>query len=111
MVDAARTEPALRDLKTAAFAEEEIAGGYAHVLEQDFGVAMRRVVVAEHRQHAQHLDAGRIERNEDLRLLLVASAARIGLSHDDGDLAARIADARRPPLAAVDDIIVAVAAD
>ena len=36
---------------------------------------------------------------------------RIGLAHHDRDLAARIADARRPPLAAVDHIMIAVALD
>src|SRR3546814_4838052 len=35
----------------------------------------------------------------------------LGLAHHDRDLAARVADSRRPPFAAVDDIIVAVALD
>ena len=50
-------------------------------------------------------------RHEDLRLLHVAWLAPvgIGLAHDDGDLAARVTDAGRPPLAAVDDVVVAVA--
>ena len=74
-------------------------------------MAVRRVVVAEHRQHALDLDPGGVERNEDLRLLLVPRAARVGLAHDDGDLAARIADARRPPFAAVDHVFVAFAVD
>ena len=52
MMNAARAEPALRDLKAATFAEEKIARRHAHILEQDFGVAMRRIVEAEDRQHA-----------------------------------------------------------
>ena len=35
----------------------------------------------------------------------------IGLAHEDGDFAARIAGAGGPPLAAVDDVLVAVADD
>ena len=111
MVNAAGTEPALRDLEAAAFAEQEVARRHAHILEQNFGMPVRRIVKAEYRQHAQHFHAGHIQRNENLRLLLVTGAARVGLPHDDGDLAARIADAGRPPFAAVDHIVVAVADD
>ena len=57
MVNAAGAEPALRDLEAAAFAEQEIARRHANVLEQHLGVAVRRVVVAEDRQHAHDLDA------------------------------------------------------
>ena len=62
MMDAAGPEAALRDLEAAAFAEQKVAGRHAHILEQNIGVAVRRVVIAEHRQHAQHLHAGRVER-------------------------------------------------
>ena len=55
MVNAAGAEAALRDLEAAAFAEQEVAGRHAHILEQNFGVAVRRVVIAEHRQHAHAL--------------------------------------------------------
>ena len=47
--------------------------------------------------------------DELLRLLLVtAGVVRIGLAHDNGDLAARITHAGGPPLAAIDDVVVAV---
>ena len=49
VVDAARPEPALRDLEAAAFAEQDVGRRHAHVLERDLHVAVRRVVVAEHR--------------------------------------------------------------
>ena len=88
------TKASLCDLEAAAFAEKEIAGWYADILERDFSVSVRCVVIAEHRQHAQHFDARRIERNEDLRLLFVPGPAGVGLPHHDRDLAARIADAR-----------------
>ncbi len=68
VMDAARTETALRDLKTAALAEQNVFLGNANVLEQHLGMAVRRVVVAEHRQHLFDLDAGRVERHQDLRL-------------------------------------------
>ena len=74
-------------------------------------MAVRRVVVAEHRQHPLDDDAGGVHRHQDLRLLLVARVARVGLAHQDRDLAARIAGAGREPLAAVDLVVVAVALD
>ena len=46
MVDAPRSQPALRDLEPAPFAEQQIVGRHAHVLERDFHVAVRRVVIA-----------------------------------------------------------------
>ncbi len=74
-------------------------------------MAVRRVVIAEHRQHLFNRDAWGVERHEDLRLLLVARIIRTALAHQDRDLAARIADARRPPLATVDDVVIALALD
>src|SRR5437588_13059902 len=101
-MNAARAEAALRDLEATAFAEQEVLDGDLDILEQHLGVAVRRVVIAEHRQHPLDCDAWSVERHEDLRLLLVARIIRAGLAHQDRDLATRIADARRPPLAAVD---------
>ena len=75
MVDAAGSEARLRDLEAAAFAEQQVPDRHPHVLEQDFAVAVRRVVIAEHRQHAQDLHAGRVDRHQDLRLLFVPGAA------------------------------------
>jgi len=60
---------------------------------------------------AQDSDARRVHRHRQHRLLRVTLRLEIGLAHDDRDLAARIARARRPPFDAVDDIIVAVAFD
>jgi len=83
----------------------------ADVLEQDFGVAVRGVVIAEHGQHAEHLHPGRVERHEDLRLLFVLLGIEVRLAHHDGDLAVAVAYARRPPFAAIDDVLVAFAFD
>jgi len=50
--------------------------------------------------------------HQDHRLLLVARGiVGIGLAHQDVELAARVAGAARPPLAAVDHVMVAVALD
>ena len=94
MVDAAGPEPALRDLEAAALAEDQVLGRHAHVAQDHLAVAVRRVVIAEHRQHPLDLDARRVERHEDLRLLLVARRVGIGLAHHDRDLAAPIARRR-----------------
>ncbi len=110
-MDAARSEAALRDLEAAALAEDHVVGRHAHVIEHDLGMAVRRVVVAEHAEHALDAHAGRIERHEDHRLLAMALRIRIGLAHDDRDPAARIADAGRPPFAPGDDVVPALAPD
>src|SRR3546814_590654 len=102
----------LRDLEAAAFAKQHrLLGIDAHILQLDLHMAVRRVVIAEDRQVAQHGDPRCVHRHREHRLLLVALGAEVGLAHHDRDLAARVADSRRPPFAAVDDIIVAVALD
>ena len=111
MVDAARPEPALRDLEAAPFAEQQVRRRHAHVLQHDLHMAVRRVVIAVDGERAQDVEAGRVERHQDHRLLAVLVGALVGLAHQDRDLAARIAGARRPPFAAVDHIIIAVAGD
>ena len=103
-MDAAGAEPALRDLEAAPLAQQDVLDRHAHVLELDLGVAVRRVVIAEHGQRPQDLHARRVARHQDHRLLLVARRVRIGLAHQDEDLAARVHRARGPPFAAVDDV-------
>ncbi len=111
VMDAAGTEAALRDLETAALAEQDVFSGNADVFEQHLGMAVRRVVEAEHGKHLLDGDAGGVERHQDLRLLLMPRGVGIGLAHQDRDLAAGIAVARRPPFTAVDDVVIAVACD
>src|SRR6267142_7082498 len=91
VMDAARSEPDLRDFKTAAFAEQHVFLRHPAIVEAQMHVAARRVVVAEHVHRAQNLDAGGVDRHQDLRLLLARRRIRIGLHHHDHDLAARIA--------------------
>ena len=84
VMDAAGPEAALRDLEAAPFAEQHVGRRHAHVLEQHFGGAVGHAVEAEHRQRAQDLDARRVHRHEDHRLLPVAvRIVRIGLAHED----------------------------
>jgi hypothetical protein len=54
----------------------------ASVVEIELGVPVRRVVVAEHPQHAHRRTPGVVDRNEDHRLLTVAVDSRIGLAHE-----------------------------
>ena len=111
MVNAARAEAALGDLEAATFAEQQIAHRHAHVLQPHFHVAVRRVVVAEHRQRAHHLDALGVRGHDDHRLLRVAWRVGVGLAHHDVDRAARVTRAGGPPLGAVDHVLVTVALD
>ena len=111
MVDASGAKASLGDLEAAPFAEEQVLHRHAHVLQQHFGVAVRRVVITEHRQHPLHHNPLGVEGHEDLALLGVGLGGRVGLAHHDGDLAAGIAKTRRPPLATVDDILIAVTDD
>ncbi len=84
-------EPSLGDLEAAALAQQQVGCRHAHVLERDLGMSVRRIVVAEHRQVAQHRHARRIARNEDHRLPLVpVGIAGVGLAHEDEQLAARV---------------------
>ena len=74
-------------------------------------MAVRRVVVAEHRERADHFDARRIHRHQHHGLLLVGRRIRIGAAHHDQDFRAAVGRAGGPPFAAVDDVAVAVAPD
>jgi hypothetical protein len=75
-MDAARSETALRDFEAAAFAEQDVAGRHPNVLEQDLRMAVRRVIIAEHRQHLFNGDARSVERYRTMRLLLMARRIR-----------------------------------
>ena len=69
------------------------------------------VVVAEHAQITHHRDAWGVDRNQNLALLLMGGGLRIGLAHHDHDLAVLVEDVRRPPLASVEHVVIAVAFD
>jgi hypothetical protein len=63
VVDPAGAQAALGDLEAAAFAQQQVRGGYPHVLELDLEMAVRRVVVAEHGKRPDQGHPGRIARH------------------------------------------------
>ena len=87
-------------------------GRHADVLERDLHVAVRRVVIAVDRQRARSIvTPGASSGTSTIDCCWWRRGFGIGLAHQDRDLAARIARARRPPFPAVDDVVVAVALD
>ena len=112
VMDTAGTEPSLRDLEAAAFAEQHVGGGHAHIVVDDLGMADRRIVISEHAHVADDPDPRRVPRHQHHRLLqMLVGIVRVGLAHHDQQLAILAHRARREPLAAVDDVFVAVAAN
>jgi hypothetical protein len=112
VVDAAGAEPRLGDRESAAFLADEVVDRHPDVGEHHLGVAaVRAVGVAEHPQSALDLDTGRVPRHQHHALLAVRLAVRVRLAHDDEQLAARRQRPGRPPLPAVDHVVVAVALD
>ena len=69
MVDTARAEAALGNFKATSFAQQDMVDRHAHVLEIDFHVAVRRIVITEHGERAQHRHAGGVGRDDDHALL------------------------------------------
>jgi hypothetical protein len=86
---AAPSESCLGDHEAVALAGDQVARRHAHVLEEDFGVALL-VLVAEDGQASYDLHTGRIDRHEDLALLAMARSRRLRLAHHDHDLAVRM---------------------
>src|SRR5437588_1386482 len=107
MVNASGAQAALRDLKAPAFAQQDIRDWHSYIRISNFTVAVRSMIVAEDGQQSLDLNAGCIERDQNHRLLLVLGRCRIGLAHEDGNLAAWITCSGRPPLASVDYVFVA----
>ena len=110
MVDAARAEPGLRDREAPALLADEVRGGHADVFEEDLAVALL-VLVAEDRQGPYDGHTRRVHRHQDHRLLRVGVARGVGLAHHDHHGALGLRGPADPPLPAVDDVVVAVAAD
>ena len=101
----------MRDFEPTPFAKQHVGGRDTDVLQFDFHMPMRRIVITEHWQMSQDVHARRVEFHQHHRLLRMALGFEVGLAHDDGDLAARVARARRPPFDAVQYIFVALASD
>ena len=108
VVDTARPQPGLRDREAAALFAEQVRDRHPDVVVDDLAVAVL-VLPAEHRHRPQHRHSRGVDRHQDHRLLLMAGGVGVGAAHHDQDLAARIRRTRGPPLAAVDDVVAAVA--
>mmetsp|Transcript_33854 Transcript_33854/g.91633 ORF Transcript_33854/g.91633 Transcript_33854/m.91633 type:complete len:277 (-) Transcript_33854:289-1119(-) len=108
VVDPARAEARLRDLKAAALTSEDVGKGDPHVVEEHLKVPLGCLVVAEHLHGPQERDAGRVHRHEDnggrsmlARLCTCGSRP----PHEDADLAMQAPSSGDPPFAAVDDVL------
>ena len=111
MMDSSWPQPPLRDFETAAFAQQHVRNGHADILERNFRVTVGRMIVAEYREHALHLDARCVHRHQNHRLLFMFWCVGIGLAHENRYLAAWIACAGRPPLSSIDNVGISVAHD
>ena len=110
VVDPAGAEAGLGDGEARALLADEVARRHPDVGEAQLGVTAVVVVVVAEDLHAAHdLDTRGVARHEDHRLLAVPVGVGVGLAHDDEDLALGVHRAGDPPLAAVDDVVVAVA--
>src|SRR5690554_417529 len=106
MVDTARPEAPLGDFKAATFTQQDITDRYTHVVVVNLGVAVRRMVITEYRQRANHFHPGCIQRHQNHRLLLVLGSGGVGFTHNDGNLAGGGHGTRRPPLTTVNNVLV-----
>jgi len=109
VVNSTWTEPTLRDLEATTLSQQEVFRRHTYVVEQHFPMAMRRIVITEHGQHAQysHARASRGTRICDCWLW----GAALG-SSCPSRLQSCI-EGRLPPtttIAAVDDVAIAIPA-
>ncbi len=98
MMDPSGAEAPLDDLETAAFAEDDVRGWYAHVFELDLRMAVRCVIVAIYVKNSFDGHTRGAGRDEDHGLLLVdVLMAGTRLAHRDVYLTSRVAGAATPP--------------
>ena len=101
VMDPPRPQTPLYDFKAAALTEDDVRCRHAHIFKLDVCVAVRSVVVAEHRQHALDGYAGGVGGNKDDGLLAVGAWLDTLFfifrgscpAHDNVELAAGIAGA------------------
>ena len=110
MVDAPRSEARLRHHEALALPAQQAAKRNPHVAQHQLAVALGGDVV-HHRDVAHQLDTRRIEGHQDHALLVVRVGLRIGLAHHDQQPAVGVRGVGDEPLAPVDHVLVAVAAD
>ena len=109
VVDAAGTQTALHDLVPSSLAQNEPVKRDFDVREGDVAVAVGRVIVAVHGQHAVDFYPGRVAWDQHHGLLHVfVWMVWVGLAHDDEDLTSVVAGAAGPPFRAVEEIVVSM---
>jgi hypothetical protein len=69
------------------------------------------VIEPKHQQVTHDGDPRLVRRHDDHGLLFVHVGIGVGFTHDNMHFAARIRGAGAPPLAAIDDIVVAITPD
>src|SRR5258708_39123887 len=75
-------------------------------------MAVGSIVIAENTQCTNDLDPRRVHGDQDHGLLLVPiQVRRVGLSHEDDDLAAAVHGPGGPPLSTINDIFVTLPLD
>src|SRR5258705_10108535 len=111
MMDSSRPQSSLGDLEPSAFSEKDVLRGNTGIVEHDFSMSMRRMVVTEYCQQAFDLHSGRVHRNQHHGLLSVPGRRWIGLTHNDGQLAAGSARSRTPPFPSRNNVLLAIAYD
>lgn len=111
VVDTAGTKTALENFETATFAVDKgLLAGDLDVLEENLAVSTNVIVVAKDSKTANNLDTGSVGGDKEHGVLSVAALVlAVSLATDeDKDLAERVGSVRGPPLAAVDDVVLAV---
>ena len=112
VVDPARAEPGLRDREAGPSSPIRLLAGTRTSSKRQLGVAaVLVVVVPEDRHRPDDREPGGVAGDQDHGLLAVPVGVRVGLAHHDEDLALGVHRPGDPPLAAVEDVLVAVADD
>ena len=112
VVDTARAQTSLSDGESGPALTEERILGHPHVLEVDHCVAtLVTVIEAENRRGPHQRHAGSAERHEDETVPLALRRIGVRDAHDERNPAVGPPGRRRPPLAPVEDPLVAVVLD
>ncbi len=103
VVNPARPQSALGDLKPTAGTGDDIGQRHPHILEVHLAMAIGLVQLAEYRQHAHDLHPRRVLGHDHHGVLLVAVGVGIGQAHENEEVEIGVAGTGGPPFLAVDD--------
>src|SRR5437016_7616435 len=111
MMNTAGAEAALGNLESAAFANEKILLRHPDIDKRNLRMAIWGVIITENIEHPFHNYAVGRHRHQDHRLLQVFRSTFVGFAHKDRQFATPVARPCRPPLLAIENIMVIVAYD